>query len=390
MKDNWKEIVYVLQTDFKVGMLENKFRDDIATCLIILGWRASNGSVRREVSLPIGNNNSIRPDFVLYKDNKELPIEVKRPGNDCNERQEKQLLSYMRQLKSNVGIYIGSDIRFFYDDPNDSSDAICIYKIEFDENDNKGITFCELLSYDSFDKEYFELFCKEQYDKINDQKKLKTRINDFFSDSDFDNNIKNLIADLFVKEGFDKNEIKKALSEIFLDVNFKIKTKPQNSNKDNVIELNNKIESYKYEGSGNMEYSLDGYYYYRYQRRFVLAVIKKYVSDYPDITFEELERRFPEKLSRTQSGDRGGVVRIYDDIKELSKNNKDILKRFLMKEKDRILLNDNTIVVVSSQWGNSGTCTNFRDFLEHINKFYTYYCRDIKTKEEIGFPKKTY
>ena len=37
MRENWKEIIYVLQTDFKVGMLENKFRDDIAYCLRILG-----------------------------------------------------------------------------------------------------------------------------------------------------------------------------------------------------------------------------------------------------------------------------------------------------------------------------------------------------------------
>ncbi len=387
MKENWKEIVYVLQTDFKVGMLESKFRDDIAYCLRILGWRASNGSVRREVSLPIGNNNSIRPDFVLYKDNKELPIEVKRPGNDCNERQEKQLLSYMRQLKSNVGIYIGSDIRFFYDDPNDSSDAICIYKIEFDENDNKGITFCELLSYDSFDKEYFELFCREQYDKINDQKKLKTRIDDFFSDSDFDNNIKNLIADLFVKEGFDKNEVEKELSGIYIDVSRNEKKYTTVSTVDTVVRQQRQYQVSDNSGKYEEEFSLDGRSYCGVGR-FVLAVINKYIEDNPHITFEKLEERFPSCLSKTKNKEKktGGVVRKYEDVKK-----DDVLNRFFSKDEDCIKLEGGVKIVVNSQWGNNGRDRiNFQDFLEHINKFYGYFCREKRTNEVKFFPKKTY
>ena len=381
MRENWEEIIYVLQTDFKVGMLENKFRDDIAYCLRILGWKPYNGSVRREVSLPIGNNNSIRPDFVLHKDSKEIPIEVKRPGNDCNERQEKQLLSYMRQLKSNVGIYIGSDIRFFYDDPNDSADAICVYKIEFDENDDKGITFCELLSYDSFDKEYFELFCKDQYDRINYQEKLKNRIDDFFSDSDFDSNIKNLIADLFVKEGFDKNEVEKELSGIYIDVSRNLKKYTTVSTVDTVVIKQRQYQVSDNSGKYEEEFSLDGRNYCGIGR-FVLAVVNKYIEDNPHITFEKLEGKFNSYTSRA-------VVRIYDEIVKLSKTNEDIQRRFFIK--NPIRLNDGIKIVVDNQWGNNNNCRKrFQEFLEHINKFYSYYRRDKRTNEVKFFPKKTY
>ena len=56
------------------------------------------------------------------------------------------------------------------------------------------------------------------------QEKLKNRIDDFFSDSDFDSNIKNLIADLFVKEGFVKDEVEEELSEIRIGINRNFKS----------------------------------------------------------------------------------------------------------------------------------------------------------------------
>ena len=70
-----------------------------------------------QYTLPIGNSNSIRPDIVLWRKNEHdtqspvLPIEIKRPSNIRNERQENQLMSYMRQLKLNVGLYIGEKIQ---------------------------------------------------------------------------------------------------------------------------------------------------------------------------------------------------------------------------------------------------------------------------------------
>ena len=385
MKDNWKEIVETLTKDIRDNTTENKYQDDFISCLKMLGWKTVNGTIRREVNIPIGNNNTIRPDIVLCKNEKNLPIEIKRPSNICTERQEEQLLSYMRQLKSNVGIYVGNDIRFFYDDPNDLNSAICVFKIEFKEDDDNGITLCELLSYDTFDKEYFELFCKEQYDKVNDHNKLKERLEDFFYAANVTNNIKNLIVELFVKEGFNKDEIEKELSEISIDINFN--TKYDSYIPDNVSFDKVKSEIHKSDNQDKRkeEFSLDGYNYHC-QRRFVHAVVKKYIEDHPDIAFKELERAFPKDLIRNRNPKKGIVMK-YKEIEEYSITYPDILKRFLIKKGERILLNDNTVVVVYGEWGNSGNCTIFSDFLDYINRFYDYYCMDKKTNEVKHFPK---
>lgn len=39
-------------------------------------------------------------------------------------------MSYMRQLKLNVGLYIGEKIQLYYDIPNDGENPICVFTAE--------------------------------------------------------------------------------------------------------------------------------------------------------------------------------------------------------------------------------------------------------------------
>lgn len=123
MNENWPEIVETLLPYFGVNSAEGDYQREIEICLKFLGWKKTNETMRSQLTLPIGNNSSIRPDIVLWKKNANgvptpvLPIEIKRPSNIRNERQENQLMSYMRQLKLNVGLYIGEKIELYYDFP---------------------------------------------------------------------------------------------------------------------------------------------------------------------------------------------------------------------------------------------------------------------------------
>ena len=102
--NNWNEIVDILSSNIDIS--EVIYQREIVACLRMLGWRSKEGTLKEQVTLHIGNNNSIRPDIVLYKDNQPvLPIEIKRPTNISSSKEEKQLMSYMRQLKLNVGLF---------------------------------------------------------------------------------------------------------------------------------------------------------------------------------------------------------------------------------------------------------------------------------------------
>ena len=231
MNENWPEIVQSLLPYFKKNSNEYNYQQEIERCFRYLGWKQTNGTMVSQVALPIGNNNTIKPDIVLEKKDENdklipvLPIEIKRPSNVKKGRQEQQLFSYMRQLKLNIGLYIGENIELYYDFPLDIEDPICVFIAEIDENDNNGSVFCDLLTYNDFESNAIEDFCKEQYQKIIARNNLQSRLAEFFSS---DNAVKNVMAVLkekFINEGYAKEAIEDEFSTLNIQVGYKCEIK---------------------------------------------------------------------------------------------------------------------------------------------------------------------
>ena len=357
MKDNWIEIVNLLQPYISENSTEAQYQQEIEYCLRLLGWKSFNGTMQSQVTINIGNNNSIRPDIILYKNELPvLPVEIKRPANVCNSRQEGQLKSYIRQLRLNVGLYIGENIQFFYDNPSDLEEPVSVFKVELSKDNPDGEKFCEMMSYERFGINELENFCKECYNQIKTHNNLQQHLNDFLSVDNADENVKTLIKEKFVKEGFGEDAIEEELQKFRIQL---IQNKPLYTSS---LTIERKIENNrKLDEKNETEFSLDGVHYYGVGR-FVLAVIKKYVLEHPNLSYNDLENLFPSYLSCSKTN---GVIRPIDFVKEKSER----LGRFFYK--DPIILDDKTIVAVHSQWGNSGTAKKyFQRFLEHIRTFY--------------------
>ncbi len=95
------------------------------------------------------------------------------------------------------------------------------------------------------------------------------------------------------------------------------------------------------------KYSIDGGEPLK-KRRFVLAVVRKYVDSHPDITYEQLRERFPDSLSRSPLH---GVFRPYEEIIGKLQTQPDLKKRFFLEPEDLITLSDGTKLTVYNQWG---------------------------------------
>lgn len=90
------------------------------------------------------------------------------------------------------------------------------------------------------------------------------------------------------------------------------------------------------------------------KRQLVLAVVKKYCIDNPNITFEELSKVFPDNLAGSH-----GVVKLKDYLIEKYQNQKDnYYDRYC--DKEPITLSNGDVVLVSSQWGKD----NIKLFIE--------------------------
>ena len=113
------------------------------------------------------------------------------------------------------------------------------------------------------------------------------------------------------------------------------------------------------------KYSIDGGEPLK-KRRFVLAVVRKYVEGHPGITYEQLKERFPDSLSGSPLH---GVFRPYEDIQQKLQNQPDLVKRFFLEPEDLITLSDGTRLTVYNQWGQ-----HFTNFLEVAQQLHEVEC----------------
>ena len=113
------------------------------------------------------------------------------------------------------------------------------------------------------------------------------------------------------------------------------------------------------------KYSIDGGEPLK-KRRFVLAVVRKYVEGHPGITYEQLKERFPDSLSGSPLH---GVFRPYEDIQQKLQNQPDLVKRFFLEPEDLITLSDGTRLTVYNQWGQ-----HFQNFLGVAQQLHEVEC----------------
>ena len=113
------------------------------------------------------------------------------------------------------------------------------------------------------------------------------------------------------------------------------------------------------------KYSIDGGEPLR-KRRFVLAVVRKYVESHPGISYGQLRERFPDSLSCSSMY---GVFRPYTEILRKLQSRPDLENRFFLEPEDLITLSDGTKITVFNQWGR-----HFPNFLKVATQLHEVEC----------------
>ena len=172
MQEKWNYFVYDLCEAQKKDVDEDSFHALIETQLQHLGWAKYKGEICHKQNIHLGNSNSIEPDILIQRDGEdEFVIEVKRPSHKQIKKDVDQLLSYMRILKLNVGIYIGNSIEVFYDMPS-SKEAVSVMKVPLEIDSKLGAKFVEQFDKENFSQESIVGFCEERLQEIQRQNSL--------------------------------------------------------------------------------------------------------------------------------------------------------------------------------------------------------------------------
>jgi len=145
----WAEWCYYLAQKGSIDK-EDIFSQKVVTLLEKMGWSQFDKELERERSIQVGSSQTIRSDIILYqKQNKKiLVIELKQPGITFNDSFRNQLFSYMRLIRSDAGLLIGSEIEYYHDSPTAPPDSkpCLLFKLSLRQEEKLGPAFVRLIT----------------------------------------------------------------------------------------------------------------------------------------------------------------------------------------------------------------------------------------------------
>ncbi|MGN0189148.1 MAG: type I restriction endonuclease [Candidatus Cryptobacteroides sp.] len=353
MDFNWKDIYQ----DFLNSKINKSTERDFQHCIssvfhYYLRWQ---NNIIAEECIPIGATNTIRPDFVLYKDNiPQVVIEAKEPNHIQTERNKEQLFSYMRQKKVDFGLYVGEFIQLYYDMPNDVELPLLIFTLEYDEASQYGASFVELFNFIDFDKNLLAEYCTDRIQEIQKEQQLKLEIHQLASSDEGAKLCKSLLKSHFISKSYSDADVEMLLGDIEISLIRKSDNKPNTSlvNVENEIPTritggNDFITSKKrqrYTVNGRGKYCKNGS---------ALELVKAYLSEHPS-TYRTIDSIF--------NGHIPNYVLPKEEVERKEENSFDRNKTKRWHKDSPLISSDGIIFYVTTQVGD-GCPIDFRDIV---------------------------
>ena len=347
--DNWQEIVETIKPIINEENSYAMFFNSVVSGFQILGWKKSNGSL---VAHPASETKG--KEGVIYlcakKGNLQIPVvPLSDKGEKAADSRYTTLFDVMAKKKCQVGLSFSDSIQLFFSDGTDEGEPICLSTINYNELDIYGNAFCNLFSFQLFDFKKLVDFCIEEREKLLGPSDLYERIVELSEDPQA---LSLLIKNYLMSEGCDEEKVSNEISQYTFELKIK-----KNGGKEVVSDKTIHKES----SLDNTKFSFDGGKTYYNKRHFVLNVVRRYVSEHPGITLEELEQVFPSKIISKERG----VVRPLSLVNNWKKVKPDITKRYFMATNEVVTLADGMEIVVNNQWG-----SHFPKFLDIAGTLY--------------------
>lgn len=367
-QNRWREFCYDLIEAKANNILEDPYQKLIEQGLRQLSWSKAKGEICSKQQIKIGSHNSLEPDITLKINNvPQFVIEVKKPNNKLTSNQILQLLSYMRQIKVCFGLYIGDRISLFYDD--NSEEPINVWNVELDSDDEEGWRFIDFFSRNSFNSERLEIFCKERLKEIISIKGLLS-ISEKLEGPNGGTYLKEMLEDYLIRiKSFDHSLTKKMLQKFNIIVQLSDKTNDDISDKTIESSANNVDSRYIIEkhnrtarnksSKDRTKYSLDGVNYYG-KNRFVREVIIQFLSQKPNLKYDQLKQIFTDNLQGSY-----GVIKSLNELSQSKHDLEDLKSRYWMDDDMLLQSADNVRFAVCNQWGRY----NFPNIIQLMNKW---------------------
>lgn len=359
----WREFCYDLVAARERDAKEAEYQLLIENGLRQMGWSKADGEICPKERLEVGSHGQLEPDITMKISNRPVfVIEVKRPNNNIKERQEIQLLSYMRMRNTPIGVYIGKDIRLYYDHrPSEQNvPPYMAWRTDVDADAKDGNDFIEFFHRDTFNENRIFNYCVKSYEekKTNDimatfQNALRTDQNKAMHD---------VLTEYFVNYKKCNPEIVKSMLKHMI---FTTSSNTQSTDGDSQVSEQHSfgmvtINNGKSNRKDTTKYALDGRTGMFGKGKFVREIVARFVENNPTFTYNQLKQIFPDRMQGSY-----GVIRSLDELEKSTHNRKDLATRYVMDKDKQLISSDGVRFVVCTQWGSY----NFDNILNLMNKW---------------------
>lgn len=220
LTERWHEVCYFLHKSISPNISEELFEQKVFQVLEKMGWSSFRKEIQPKQSIQVGSNNWIIPDIIVKSVEKKFQfvVEVKKPSANLEDSSHKnQLISYMRMLKSEYGLLIGSNIKIYYDgNLSESENPILLNQIQFEESSSEGVRFIKEFSKDTYSEDEIAIYTQELVQNLNAKMDYK-KILSLVTSEDYLNKVK-----LLIKEDLNDQYNDQAIVDALDDISVKI------------------------------------------------------------------------------------------------------------------------------------------------------------------------
>ena len=283
------------------------------------------------------------PDIIIKNENEDLFV-VELKQHTLHKGQD-QLISYLNQLKINIGILVCDNLYIYDFDYTARENTYSVLEIPFIQDNPNGSRFVELFSKDNFDKQKIKDFIKE----CNENKDIVNEIK-----NEITSNLASELLKKYFKEKYTEIDIDKILAEYNVSVSKKssVYTNPAATISGLSIYMPRMTTS-SFMAKDATQFMVNGTPTGG-KGPTVYAAVKAFIDSHPSITLQELQTAFPDYLAKPGFGK---MIRKVEDVTP----NEWSGSRF---NKHPISLSDGTRITVSTQWKPD----NMQSFIEGVKK----------------------
>ena len=367
MKDLWNEICLELSECKRGNVLEKDYENAIVRCLVYLEWKKSLGEIATQYPIQVGHETK-RADIVVSSGGiEQFVIEVKRPGHTICPEDERQMFSYMRLLKHQVmfGLYIGDDIRLYYDDRSSQSFPEPLFIVNISKDNPDGVRFVELFAKESFDIEKLQEFCRQKKEDLNKEQRIREEVEMLLSGNG-EELFKRLYCEYCISKGLEEDFANRVLEKI--SVNFLSKDHQTSTHYLSDLHKNSPVDNV-WEDQIRNKTAFQSKHIKRYSLnksnplgcgRLALAIVRQYVKENPHLTYKEIQQRLPSCAA----------IGTWKEIEQESATRHDprFMSRWFTRHEELMTSADKQVFALTTQWGANGPSPNIFPMIDFARK----------------------